>query len=247
MLDKEYYTEANIEHELQKIDKTIYESWYDYTGGEAHSKVCRLKGQKGCDIRKMFKAKYAEQEEQDRIDKLAAYHTGDIKGEVGTDPWSDDVNIEEAINSLDQARQEAWVIAAEDTRDEDPDLGDKKMLEIYEKRVPNIYKPWLDTYKLEKKFRDDGPDYKEGDLDAWTSKIQAEYKMMVKKGTIKEKKLGNPVFNIKMKGKGGKGIKCWACGFLGHSASCKECNATEAQKRDLPFKLNSEDHRKQKS
>ena len=114
VLDKEYYAEANIDHELQKIDKTIYQSWYDYTGGEAHSKVCRLKGQKGCDIRKMFKSKYAEQEEQDRIDKLAAYHTGDIKGEVGTDPWSDDVNIEEAVNSLDQARQEAWVIAAED-------------------------------------------------------------------------------------------------------------------------------------
>ena len=246
VLDKEYYTEANIDHELQKIDKKIYESWYDYTGGEAHNKVCRLKGQKGCDIRKMFKAKYAEQEELDRIDKLAAYHTGDIKGEVGTDPWSDDVNIEEAVNSLDQARQEAWVIAAEDTRDDDPDLGDKKMMEIYEKRVPNIYKPWLDTYKLEKKFRDDGPDYQDGDLDAWTSKIQAEYKLMVKKGTIKEKKLGNPVFNIKMKGKGGSKIKCWACGFLGHSASCKDCNATEAQKRDLPYKLNSEDYRKQK-
>ena len=246
VLDKEYYAEANIDHELQKIDKTIYQSWYDYTGGEAHNKVCRLKGQKGCDIRKMFKSKYAEQEEQDRIDKLAAYHTGDIKGEVGTDPWSDDVNIEEACNSLDQARQEAWVIAADDTRDEDPDLGDKKMLEIYEKRVPNIYKPWIDTYKLEKKLRDDGPDYQEGDLDAWTSKIQAEYKLMVKKGTIKAKPLGNPVFNIKMKGKGGKNIKCWACGFLGHSATCKDCNATEQQKRDLPFKLNSEDYRKQR-
>jgi hypothetical protein len=33
---------------------------------------------------------------------------------------------------------------------------------------------------------------------------------MVKKGIIKPKVASNPVFNIKMKGKGGKGIKCWA-------------------------------------
>ena len=245
-LDKEFYTEENIDHEMAKVDKTIYQNWYDYTGGEAHNKVCRLKHGKGSDIRKMFKNKYAEQEEQDRIDKLAKYHTGDIKGEVGVGAWSDDVNIEDAINHLDQARQDAWVIAKEATRDEDPELGDKKMLEIYQKRMPNIFKAWNDTYELEKKLRPDGPDYKEGDLDAWTAKIEAEYKLMVKKGIIKPKSASNPVFNIKMKGKGGKNIKCWACGFLGHSASCKDCNATEAQKRDLPFKLNSEDYRKQK-
>jgi hypothetical protein len=51
----------------------------------------------------MFKNKYAEQEEQDRIDKLAAYTTGDAKGEVGIGAWSDEVNIEDAINSLDQS------------------------------------------------------------------------------------------------------------------------------------------------
>ena len=28
VLYKEYYTEANIDHELQKIDKKVYESWY---------------------------------------------------------------------------------------------------------------------------------------------------------------------------------------------------------------------------
>ena len=245
-LDKEFYTEENIDHEMAKVDKTIYQNWYDTTGGEAHNKVCRLKHGKGSDIRKMFKNKYAEQEEQDRIDKLAKYHTGDIKGEVGVGAWSDDVNVEDAINQLDQARQEAWVIAKEETRDADPELGDEKMLEIYQKRMPNIFKGWNDTYTLEKKLRADGPDYKEGDLDAWTAKIEAEYKLMVKKGIIKPKSASNPVFNIKMKGKGGKSIKCWACGFLGHSASCKDCNATEAQKRDLPFKLNSEDYRKQK-
>ena len=245
-LDKEFYTEENINHELEKIDKTIYQAWYDHTGGEAHNKVRRLKGGKGCDIRKMFKNKYAEQEEQDRIDKLAAYTTGDVKGEVGIGAWSDEVNMEDAINQLDQARQDAWVIAKEDTRDADPELGDEKMLEIYKKRMPNIFKAWNDTYDLEKRIRPEGPNYKEGDLDAWTSKIEAEYKLMVKKGIIKPKVASNPVFNIKMKGKGGNKIKCWACGFLGHSASCKDCNATEAQKRDLPFKLNSEDYRKQK-
>ena len=245
-LDKEFYTEENIDHELAKVDKTIYKNWYDYTGGEAHNKVCRLKHGKGSDIRKMFKSKYAEQEEQDRIDKLATYTTGDVKGEVGIGAWSDEVNIEDAINFLDQARQEAWVIAKEDTRDADPELGDKKMLEIYQKRMPNIYKPWNDTYQLELRLRAEGPDYKEGDLDAWTSKIEAEYKLMVKKGIIKPKVASNPVFNIKMKGKGGKGIKCWACGFNGHSASSKDCNATEAQKRDLPHKMSSEDYRKQK-
>ena len=245
-LDKEFYSEENIDHEMAKIDKTIYQNWYDYTGGEAHNKVCRLKGGKGSDIRKMFKSKYAEQEEQDRVDKLATYTTGDVKGEVGIGAWSDDVNIEDAINHLDQARQDAWVIAKEDTRDADPELGDKKMLDIYLKRMPNIFKPWNDTYELEKKLRVGGPSYKEGDLDAWTSKIETEYKLMVKKGIIKPKVASNPVFNVKTKGKGGKSIKCWACGFLGHSASCKDCNATEAQKRDLPFKLNSEDYRKQK-
>ena len=64
---------------------------------------------------------------------------------------------------------------------------------------------------------------------------------MVKKGIIKPKVASNPVFNVKMKGKGGKGLKCWACGFNGHSASSKDCNATEAQKRDLPHKMSSED------
>ena len=174
-MDKEFYTEENIEHELTKVDRTIYQNWYDYTGGEAHNKVCRLKGGKGSDIRKMFKSKYAEQEEQDRIDKLVTYTTGDVKGEIGIGAWSDEVNMEDAINHLDQARQEAWVIAKEDTRELDPELGDEKMLEIYQKRMPNIYKAWSDTYILEKKLRPDGPGYKDGDLDTWTSKIEQEY------------------------------------------------------------------------